>query len=154
MIALFSADIWEFCWFGLWSASNCNEKVWWYKLVILVVWMVWYCCCLLGCNSSLSSEVLDLILDMTFRHDYFLYCWQDPVGSHQTTTTNLLGEATVCMNEPKERFSFWNIGRFERRNTGSSVSPTITLASNANVKRSAKFDESIPPKYRKLGNKD
>ncbi|RRT64360.1 hypothetical protein B296_00025255 [Ensete ventricosum] len=78
----------------------------------------------------------------------------DPVGLHQTTTTHLLGEATVCMNEPKEPLSFWNIGRFERRNTASSVSPTVALKSNLGVKRSAKFDESLPPKFRKLGNED
>ncbi|CAL9134195.1 unnamed protein product [Musa textilis] len=76
----------------------------------------------------------------------------DPVGSHQTTTTNLIGEATVCMNESRERFSFWNMGRFERRNTGSSVSPAMALASNLGVERSAKFDESLPPKFRKLGD--
>ncbi|RWW79744.1 hypothetical protein BHE74_00011952 [Ensete ventricosum] len=78
----------------------------------------------------------------------------DPHILPQNTTINHLERTSVCLSEPEEPFSFWNMGRFKGRNTVSSVSPTTGLTSNLSMKRSSNLDDSLPPKFRKLGNED
>ncbi|KAG6473165.1 uncharacterized protein LOC122027353 [Zingiber officinale] len=73
---------------------------------------------------------------------------------HENQSTSNLGRIPASMNETEEPFSFWNMERLSKRNTVSSVSPTLELAGNLSVKRSAKFDNPLPHKFRKLSNED
>ncbi|CAD5179809.1 unnamed protein product [Musa acuminata subsp. malaccensis] len=75
----------------------------------------------------------------------------DPHILPQNATVNHLERTSVCLSEPEEPFSFWNMGRFKRRNT---VSSTIGLTRNLSIKRNANLDDSLPPKFRKLGHED
>nr|XP_018682406.1 PREDICTED: uncharacterized protein LOC103989428 isoform X2 [Musa acuminata subsp. malaccensis] len=74
-----------------------------------------------------------------------------PIRTFCNATVNHLERTSVCLSEPEEPFSFWNMGRFKRRNT---VSSTIGLTRNLSIKRNANLDDSLPPKFRKLGHED
>lgn len=74
---------------------------------------------------------------------------------HQNMTPcHIERHAPACTNEPEEPFSFWNMGRLKRRNTVSSVSPTIALTSSLSKKPNPNVGDFLPSKSRKLGSED
>ncbi|XP_008807863.2 uncharacterized protein LOC103720097 [Phoenix dactylifera] len=79
--------------------------------------------------------------------------WEPHILHHNTAPRHLERHAPAHMSEPEEPFSFWNMGRSKRKNTVSSVSPTIASTSNLSGKQNPNIN-FLPSKSRKLSCED
>ncbi|KAM0952126.1 hypothetical protein DsansV1_C03g0033121 [Dioscorea sansibarensis] len=80
-------------------------------------------------------------------------CWphaNSHVLHHNSLQLHSERRNPVVLHEPEEPFSYWNLGRFNKRTTVSSVLPPTAFAGNLGRKRHSDTDDFVPSKSRKL----
>ncbi|KAH7661928.1 hypothetical protein IHE45_15G096200 [Dioscorea alata] len=81
-------------------------------------------------------------------------CWphakQNSHVLHNSLQLHSGRQNPVVLHEPEEPFSYWNMGRFNKRTTVSSVLPPTAFGGNLGRKRHSNTDDFVPSKSRKL----
>ncbi|KAI4998597.1 hypothetical protein ZWY2020_053939 [Hordeum vulgare] len=75
----------------------------------------------------------------------------DPhVRQHSMIPQNFARRSPSSSSEHEEPFSYWNMGRFQRSTTTSSISQVAVEPGNFVKKRNADSNSLLPPKFRKM----
>uniref|UniRef100_N1QZI4 Uncharacterized protein n=1 Tax=Aegilops tauschii TaxID=37682 RepID=N1QZI4_AEGTA len=81
----------------------------------------------------------------------YFQLWHDlHVRQHSMIPQNFARRAPSSSSEHDEPFSYWNMGRFQRSTTTSSISQVAVEPGNFVKKRNADSNSLLPPKFRKL----
>uniref|UniRef100_A0A0A9HR58 Uncharacterized protein n=1 Tax=Arundo donax TaxID=35708 RepID=A0A0A9HR58_ARUDO len=93
-------------------------------------------------GAAYPSHALDMVPIRTLNNLH--------VRQHNVIPRNFAGLPSSSSSQHDEPFSYWNMGRFRRNTTSSSISPIGVAPGNSDKKRNADSSSFLPLKFRKL----